>query len=97
MIGFLKDICLVETRVANLYKSLFILLFYSKVREGSVMPSHGSLSKAGKVRSVTPKLEGKERRSQVPRINNRNSYYKHFILSRDSGQYNPGNRRRKRR
>ncbi len=61
------------------------------------MPSHGSLSKAGKVRSVTPKIEGRERRSDVPRINNRNSYYKRFILSRESGQYSPGNRRRKRR
>jgi small subunit ribosomal protein S30e len=61
------------------------------------MPSHGSLSKAGKVRSITPKLEGRERRSHVPRINNRNSYYKRFILSRDSGQYKPSDRRRRRR
>jgi small subunit ribosomal protein S30e len=61
------------------------------------MPSHGSLSKAGKVRSTTPKIDGKERRSHVPRIDNRNSYYRRFVLSRESGQYAPGRRRRKRR
>ncbi|MDH5690440.1 MAG: 30S ribosomal protein S30e [Candidatus Bathyarchaeota archaeon] len=61
------------------------------------MPSHGSLSKAGKVRSITPKIEAKERHSSAPRVNNRSSYYKRFILSRESGQYKPGNRRRRRR
>ncbi|PVX26871.1 MAG: 30S ribosomal protein S30 [Candidatus Bathyarchaeum sp.] len=60
------------------------------------MPSHGSLSKAGKVRSITPKLEARERHSTAPRVNNRSSYHKRFILSRDSGQYKPGNRRRRR-
>ncbi|MCL7384754.1 MAG: 30S ribosomal protein S30e [Thaumarchaeota archaeon] len=38
------------------------------------MPSHGSVTKAGKVRSQTPKLEAKPRRSPVPRIRNRNNY-----------------------
>lgn len=38
------------------------------------MPSHGSITKAGKVRSQTPKLEAKPRRSPVPRIRNRNNY-----------------------
>ncbi|UCC58233.1 MAG: 30S ribosomal protein S30e [Candidatus Bathyarchaeum sp.] len=61
------------------------------------MPSHGSLSKAGKVRSMTPKIDARERRSSVPRVNNRKSFYKRFVLSRDSGQYKPGNRRRRRR
>ncbi|MEJ2241831.1 MAG: 30S ribosomal protein S30e [Candidatus Bathyarchaeota archaeon] len=61
------------------------------------MPSHGSLSKAGKVRSITPKLEARERHSSAPRIDNRSAYHKRFILSRESGQYSPGQRRRKRR
>ncbi|MCW4034949.1 MAG: 30S ribosomal protein S30e [Candidatus Bathyarchaeota archaeon] len=61
------------------------------------MPSHGSLSKAGKVRSVTPKLEARERHSSPPRVDNRSSYHKRFELSRDSGQYTPGKRRRKKR
>jgi len=59
------------------------------------MPSHGSLSKAGKVRSITPKLDAKERHSSAPRVNNRSSYYKRFILSRESGQYTPGQRHRR--
>jgi small subunit ribosomal protein S30e len=61
------------------------------------MPSHGSLSKAGKVRSITPKLEAKERHSSAPRIDNRSAYYKRFVLSRESGQYSPSQRHRKRR
>ena len=61
------------------------------------MPSHGSLSKAGKVRSITPKLEARERHSTGPRVNNQNAYYKRFVLNRESGQYSPGQRRRKRR
>ena len=61
------------------------------------MPSHGSLSKAGKVRSITPKLDAKERHSSAPRLNNRSSYHKRFILSRESGQYSPSSRRRRRR
>ncbi|MQY61969.1 30S ribosomal protein S30e [archaeon] len=61
------------------------------------MPSHGSLSKAGKVRSITPKVEAKERHSSAPRVDNRSSYYKRFVLGRDSGQYTPGKRRRRRR
>jgi len=61
------------------------------------MPSHGSLSKAGKVRSITPKLEARERHSTGPRVNNQSAYYKRFVLNRESGQYSPGQRRRKRR
>ncbi|PVX23671.1 MAG: 30S ribosomal protein S30 [Candidatus Bathyarchaeum sp.] len=61
------------------------------------MPSHGSLSKAGKVRSVTPKLEARERHSATPRVDNQSAYHKRFILSRDAGQYKPGSRRRRKR
>ncbi|RJS79180.1 30S ribosomal protein S30e [Candidatus Bathyarchaeota archaeon] len=32
------------------------------------MPTHGSLSKAGKVRSQTPKIEPRPRRKPIPRI-----------------------------
>ncbi len=35
------------------------------------MPSHGSLTKAGKVRSQTPKIEGKGRKNKPPRMRNR--------------------------
>jgi len=57
------------------------------------MPTHGSLSKAGKVRSQTPKLDGKERHSSGPRLGNRKLYYKRFILERNIGQYKPSKRR----
>ncbi|MFA5365052.1 MAG: 30S ribosomal protein S30e [Candidatus Bathyarchaeia archaeon] len=60
------------------------------------MPSHGSLSKAGKVRSATPKLEARERHHQAPRVDNRNTYHKRFELSRESGQYTPGRRPKRR-
>lgn len=34
------------------------------------MPTHGSLTKAGKVRAQTPKIEGNPRRSPTPRRRN---------------------------
>jgi small subunit ribosomal protein S30e len=43
------------------------------------MPSHGSITKAGKVRSQTPKIEAKPRRSSVPRIRNRLNFEKRVI------------------
>jgi len=61
------------------------------------MPSHGSLSKAGKVRSITPKVEGKERHTNGPRVTNNSNYNKRIILDRGVGQYKPGKRRRRRR
>ena len=61
------------------------------------MPSHGSLSKAGKIRSITPKVEARERHSAVPRVSNQNKYHKRFVLDRGNGQYKPGRRRRRRR
>lgn len=47
-------------------------------------PSHGSITKAGKVRSTTPKLEAKPRRSPIPRIRNRNNYFKRILASKES-------------
>uniref|UniRef100_A0A7J3ZKL9 30S ribosomal protein S30e n=1 Tax=Fervidicoccus fontis TaxID=683846 RepID=A0A7J3ZKL9_9CREN len=38
------------------------------------MPSHGSLTKAGKVRSQTPKIEPKGRKNRPPRLRNRLEY-----------------------
>lgn len=61
------------------------------------MPTHGSLSKAGKVRSQTPKVESVRRRSLIPRIRNRRAYEKRFILGRNVGQFRPDRRGRRRR
>ncbi|MEM1525699.1 MAG: 30S ribosomal protein S30e [Ignisphaera sp.] len=39
------------------------------------MPSHGSLTKAGKVRGQTPKIQPKPKRNLVPRTRNRREYW----------------------
>lgn len=38
------------------------------------MPTHGSMTKAGKVRSATPKIPPKSRRNMSPRARNRKEY-----------------------
>jgi len=38
------------------------------------MPSHGSLTKAGKVRGQTPKIQPKEKHKEPPRVRNRMEY-----------------------
>ncbi|MEB3860885.1 MAG: 30S ribosomal protein S30e [Desulfurococcales archaeon] len=40
------------------------------------MPTHGSMTKAGKVRKQTPKIEGKPKKGIPPRIKNRMKYLK---------------------
>jgi len=50
------------------------------------MPTHGSLTKAGKVRSQTPKLEGKPKPSKIPKVRNKRTYEKRFTLKRKPGQ-----------
>lgn len=39
------------------------------------MPSHGSLTKAGKVRSQTPKIPARPKRNLVPRVRNRREFW----------------------
>lgn len=43
------------------------------------MPTHGSLTKAGKVRSQTPKIEGTSSKSFIPRIRNRKNYLRRIV------------------
>jgi len=50
------------------------------------MPTHGSLSKAGKVRGQTPKIEPTVKKIQSPRIRSRRNYEKRIILQRKPGQ-----------
>ena len=38
------------------------------------MPTHGSLTKAGKVRKQTPKIPPKPRKNPCPRVRNRKEY-----------------------
>ncbi len=47
------------------------------------MPSHGSLTKAGKVRSQTPKIPAKPRKNLAPRVRNRREFIRY--LSKTQG------------
>ncbi|MFQ5758852.1 MAG: 30S ribosomal protein S30e [Candidatus Bathyarchaeia archaeon] len=63
------------------------------------MPTHGSLSKAGKVRQQTAKMgiEGRTRKSKMPRCARRRNYEKRIILQRNPGQSWKQRRGRRRR
>lgn len=50
------------------------------------MPTHGSLTKAGKVRSQTPKIQARPRTSPFPRIKFRRVAEKRLVLGRKAGQ-----------
>ncbi|KON29222.1 30S ribosomal protein S30e [miscellaneous Crenarchaeota group-15 archaeon DG-45] len=43
------------------------------------MPTHGSLTKAGKVRAQTPKIDGRPRRSPTPRRRNWLNFQKRIV------------------
>ena len=50
------------------------------------MPTHGALSKAGKVRSQTPKIQATSKKGVCPRVKNRRNYEKRLMLQRKPGQ-----------
>ena len=52
------------------------------------MPTHGSLTKAGKVRGQTPKVDGRKRVGTSASLRNKSNFRKRFILSRVPGQNN---------
>jgi small subunit ribosomal protein S30e len=56
------------------------------------MPTHGSLTKAGKVRGQTPKIQGKVRLSPSARIRNKVNFVKRFEKKRLPGQKKPERR-----
>ncbi len=60
------------------------------------MPTHGSLTKAGKVRGQTPKVEGRKIVGTNSKLRNKSNFKKRFILTRVPGQNKPGRRRRRR-
>lgn len=47
------------------------------------MPTHGSLTKAGKVRAQTPKIDGAPRKSPIPRKRNRINFQKRILSARE--------------
>jgi len=58
------------------------------------LPTHGALTKAGKVRSQTPNIErtSTKGKSLIPRRNNQSKYMKRIVNNRE-----PAWRRRRRR
>ncbi len=59
------------------------------------MPTHGSLTKAGKVRAQTPRVEARPRKSLSPRKRNKANYRKRILAAPRDDRY--GRRRRRRR
>jgi len=43
------------------------------------MPTHGSLTKAGKVRNQTPKIVAQPKKRPIPKVKNLRNYTKRFI------------------
>ncbi len=60
------------------------------------MATHGSLTKAGKVRGQTPKVEGRKRLGTNAILRNKSNFRKRLVLNRVPGQNKPGQRRRRR-
>jgi len=59
------------------------------------VPTHGALSKAGKVRMQTPKIDSATKKSSSgPRVNNRKLYHNRVELCRNIGQFKMGRYRR---
>ncbi len=60
------------------------------------MATHGSLTKAGKVRGQTPKVVGRKRVGTNSSLRNKSNFRKRLVLNRFPGQNKPGQRRRRR-
>jgi len=60
------------------------------------MPTHGSLTKAGKVRGQTPKVEGRKITGTNSKLRNKSNFRKRFILTKLSGQNKASAKRRRR-
>lgn len=70
------------------------MFFNLKAGSDNLPGSHGSLTKAGKVRSQTPKVEGKLHIKEIPRIRNKKHYIHRIIEGNEAGQFKERRRRR---
>jgi small subunit ribosomal protein S30e len=50
------------------------------------MPSHGSLTKAGKVRNATPKIPPKPKKNLIPRRRNFRNYKRRILYAQSANQ-----------
>ena len=60
------------------------------------MATHGSLTKAGKVRGQTPKVEGRKKIGTNSGLKHESNFRKRLVLNRFPGQNKPGQRRKRR-
>ncbi len=60
------------------------------------MPTHGSMTKAGKVRKQTPKIEPKPKKNLPPRIKNRLKFMRRIVLAQAQAASGRGRGRRRR-
>ena len=60
----------------------------------SIVATHGSLTKAGKVRGQTPKIEGRKIVGTSSSLRNKSNFKKRFVLGRYPGQNKPGQEER---
>ena len=60
------------------------------------MPTHGSLTKAGKVKGQTPKVQAKTRVSPISKVRNKENFVKRFEKRVPPGQKKPGRGGRRR-
>ena len=60
------------------------------------MPTHASLTKAGKLKGQTPKVQAKERASPISKVRNKENFIKRFEKTISPSQKKPerGGRRR---
>ncbi len=61
------------------------------------MATHGSLTKAGKVRGQTPKVEGRKIVGKNAHLRNKSNFRKRFVLDKMPGQNKASARRRRQR
>jgi small subunit ribosomal protein S30e len=78
-----------ECQINKYYSSNTYIKDSTIALESEYMPTHGSLTKAGKVRGQTPKIEGKPRSSLVSKSRNKNNFIKRFEKRRLPGQKKP--------
>ena len=60
------------------------------------MPTHGSLTKAGKVRGQTPKVEGRKITGTNSKLRNKSNFRKRLVLTKLPGQNKASSKRRRR-
>ena len=59
------------------------------------MPTHGSLTKAGKVRGQTPKIEGRKIVGSIAKLRNKSNFRKRLVLTKLPGQNKASAKRRR--